>query len=548
MKTTNVLLSILILIGFITVIGLFLDIMAPDGALYASIAKTMYLNNDFINLFSIGKDWLDKPHMPFWLTALSFKIFGLNNFAYKLPAVLVFIYGIWITYKFTKENYNKQTALLAAIILATSLHSVISNFDVRAEPFLTAFIIASVYYFDIYIKNKKIKHLLLGCLFAGFSLMTKGIFTLIPIIAALGGQLIVKRNWKQLLSPIWIVALIIAFVVTLPELYALYTQFDLHPEKLVFGKNNVSGLKFFFWDSQFGRFFNTGPIVNHNGSIFFFLHTLLWAFLPWSILFYLAIFFKIKRNIKKANRNEEYYSIFAALTAIFVFSVSKFQLAHYTNIIFPFMAIITADFIYKLKEKYQNKQKLYVVIQSIVSIVPILLIPVLVYLMVDNISISFIIATIIVGALLFITLKKKELHKVDRFFIVSSLSFILVYTFLITSFYPTLLKYQGGVYAARHDNQTNSDIHIFEEDTADFGFEFYTQKNIHRVSIDDLTSFNGKAFYVSDHFLKNLDDKGINYSMNEKFDNFRITKLNIKFVNKRTRKDHLNKTHLITLK
>ncbi|CAM1372742.1 ArnT family glycosyltransferase [Tenacibaculum xiamenense] len=548
MKTKNLLLSILILIGFVTAFGLFIDIMAPDGALYASIAKTMYLNNDFINLFSLGKDWLDKPHMPFWLTALSFKVFGLNNFAYKFPAVLVFIFGIWVTYKFTKQNYNKETALIAAIILATSLHSVISNFDVRAEPFLTGFIIASVYYFDSYIKNKKIKFLLLGCLFAGFSLMTKGIFTLIPIIAALGGELIVKRNWKQLLSPIWIVALIAAFVVTIPELYTLYTQFDLHPEKLVFGKNNVSGLKFFFWDSQFGRFFNTGPIVNHNGSIFFFLHTLLWAFLPWSILFYLATFFKIKRNVKKANRNEEYYSVFAALTAILVFSISKFQLAHYTNIIFPFMAIVTADFIYKIKKEYQNKQKLYVIIQSVISILPIFLIPVLLYLMVDQISTTFIITTIIVLVLLFITLKKRKLHKVDKFFVISSLSFILVYTFLITSFYPTLLKYQGGVYAARHDNQSNSDIHVFEEDSADFGFEYYTKKTINRVNIEESTSFKGKTFYVSDNFLKQLDNNNIDYSINQNFDNFRITKLNIKFANKSTRKNNVSKTHIITLK
>ncbi|SEB35934.1 4-amino-4-deoxy-L-arabinose transferase [Tenacibaculum sp. MAR_2009_124] len=548
MKTKNLLLSILTLIGFITAIGLFIDIMAPDGALYASIAKTMYLNNDFVNLFSLGKDWLDKPHMPFWLTAISFKVFGLNNFAYKFPAVLVFAFGIWLTYKFTKENYNKETALIATIILATSLHSVISNFDVRAEPFLTAFIIASVYYFDRYIKNKKLKHLLLGCLFAGFSLMTKGVFTLIPIIAALAGELIVKRNWKQLFSPIWLIAFVIILIVTLPELYTLYLQFDLHPEKLVFEKNNVSGLKFFFWDSQFGRFFNTGPIVNHNGSIFFFLHTLLWAFLPWSILFYLATFFKVKRNLKKTNRNEEFYSVFAALTAIIVFSVSKFQLAHYTNIIFPFMAIITADFIYKLKESYQTKQKLYTIIQTIVSVLTILLIPVLFYLMIDEISYLFIVITIVIIFLLFMTVKNKERNKVDTLFIISSLSFMFVYTFLITNFYPTLLKYQGGVYAARQNNQSNSDIHIFVEDAADFGFEFYTAKNVNRIRLENVASFKDKTFYVSDNFLQHLNSNKVSYYIDQDFDNFRITRLNLKFANKNTRKSILNKTHIITLK
>ena len=30
--------------------------------------------------------------------------------------------------------------------------------------------------------------------------------------------------------------------------YALYIQFDAQPDKVVFGKTNVSGIKFFLWD------------------------------------------------------------------------------------------------------------------------------------------------------------------------------------------------------------------------------------------------------------------------------------------------------------
>jgi hypothetical protein len=87
------------------------------------------------------------------------------------------------------------------------------------------------------------------------------------------------------------VVLILLFIT--PELYSLYTQFDIHPEKVVFGRTNVSGLKFFFWDSQFGRFFNTGPIKG-NGEPTFFLHTTLWPFYPgllffmWQYLIYFA--------------------------------------------------------------------------------------------------------------------------------------------------------------------------------------------------------------------------------------------------------------------
>ena len=547
MNTKQILISILVLVGFITFLGLFLDIMAPDGALYASIAKTMYTNNDFTNLFFLDKDWLDKPHLPFWLTALSFKIFGVNSFAYKLPAVFVFLFGAWITSKFTKENYNKETAILAIIILLTSLHSVLSNFDVRAEPFLTGFIIASVYYFHKYLKfNTKI-NLVLGCLFAAFSLMTKGTFTLIPIAAALGGELIIKKNWKQLCSPIWLVALILMFLFTLPELYTLYLQFDAHPEKTVFGENGISGIKFFLWDSQFGRFFNTGPIVNYEGNIFFFIHTILWTFLPWSVLFYLALFFKIKRNFKTINKNEEFYSVFSTLTIIFVFSISKFQLSHYTNIVFPFMAILTADFIYILKTHSIKLQKTYTIIQLSIAIGILLLIPIVYYIMIDILDIVLFLMTILCALIIYFTYNNQTIHKVYKVFITSSVIFLTLYTFLFTSFYPTLLKYQGGVYAAQYANNTLKKVSLIKGDIPHFCFEFYNNLPTIRVSPEEIAKHKNEIIYLSQHQLDTLKAQEISYSIIKEFQNFRITKLTFNFVNKATRNTVVDKTYLVAI-
>ncbi len=54
--------------------GLFIPILEPDGSLYATIAKTMARTGIFISLYVDGKDWLDKPHFPFWMAALGFRV------------------------------------------------------------------------------------------------------------------------------------------------------------------------------------------------------------------------------------------------------------------------------------------------------------------------------------------------------------------------------------------------------------------------------------------------------------------------------------------
>src|SRR5476651_1135986 len=90
--------------------GLFIPIIGPDGTLYALIAKTMVLRNDYADLFVHGKDWLDKPHFPFWVTAISFKCFGFTTWAYKLPGILFLMMGGAYTYLFGSELYNKRVA------------------------------------------------------------------------------------------------------------------------------------------------------------------------------------------------------------------------------------------------------------------------------------------------------------------------------------------------------------------------------------------------------------------------------------------------------
>ena len=261
--------------------GLLNDVFISDSALYASIAKEMVLSNNFLDLTFDGADWLDKPHFHFWITAISFKIFGINTFAYKFPAILFTILALVYTYKLARELYNRETALMAVLILATAEHLVISNNDVRAEPQLTGLIIASIYYYHRLIRGFRPGSLLFASLFAGLAFMTKGLFALIPIFGAVSAELIIKKNWNALISWRWILSLGLITLFISPELYSLHHQFDSHPEKVVFGRTGVSGIRFFLWDSQIGRFFNTGHIKG-NGDPFFFLHTLLWAFQPWS--------------------------------------------------------------------------------------------------------------------------------------------------------------------------------------------------------------------------------------------------------------------------
>ena len=524
--------------------GIFTTIMAPDGALYAGIAKTMVLRADYVNLFAEGRNWLDKPHLPFWLMALSFKCFGFTTWAYKLPALLVLMLGARYTYLLAKNLYNAEVGLWAALILLTSEHIIISNNDVRAEPYLTGFIIAAVYYFYGAINSKAFGPLLFGCLFAACAVMTKGIFALIPVGGAVAGELIIKKKWKKLFNLRWLLAAVLILVFILPELYCLYAQFDMHPEKVVFGHTHNSGIKFFFWDSQFGRFFNNGPIKGHGDPLFF-VHTTLWAFLPWSVLLFVAVYQFIKQNRKNVQA-AEWYCIGGAALTFLIFSASKFQLPFYTNIIFPFYAIITAQYLCRAKSV-----KLIGRLQVFITEVLVALIAVLhFFYRPETFGWSVGVLLLLILLLMVFLPLRAAAAPYQKAAILSVLAACFVNLYLNVVFYPSLLKYQAGSEAAFYINKLNRPDVPVVQSMGDYTYplEFYLDRPLYTADLDGNGKLPAKPFLLytpTDNLAHLKQTKGWNMAEVTTFDRFWITKVNGQFLNKATRKSTLGHISLV---
>lgn len=528
--------------------GLFVNIIGPDGALYATIAKTMVWHHDYVNLYAMGADWLDKPHFPFWVTALSFNIFGISTWAYKLPGILFLLMGAWYTYLFAKNLYAKEIALWSVLILLTAQHIILSNNDVRAEPYLTGLIIASVYHlYKAYLQNNYWQ-LFAGCVFAACAIMTKGMFALIPIGGAIAGHLLITKQWKQLFHWRWLIAVVLILLFILPELYCLYAQFDLHPEKIVFGQKGVSGIRFFFWDSQFGRFFNTGPIKGH-GDPFFFVHTTLWAFLPWSLLLFAAIFQFIKKGSKKAG-GQEWFCLCGSLLTFLVFSASQFQLPHYLNIVFPFFAIITAQYLYGLNAP--GSIRAVRVTQLIIIGLLLGLIAALHYFFRPE-KWSWVTGVILLVLFVLLLLLPKAIASKAYYRIgfSSVLVSLMINIYLNLAFYPSLLHYQAGTEAAIWINQNNkSKLPVAQTGDVPFAMEFYLDQPLITIGTNGEGKLPPKPFLLSaqSDIISRLAAKGWKMQTIKTFDKYWISRLKPAFLNKATRNTVITKNELVIVR
>jgi len=347
--------------------------------------------------------------------------------------------------------------------------------------------------------------------------MTKGIFALVPIGSAMAGHALLIKQFKQFFRWRWLYAAILTAVFILPEVYAVYVQFDKHPEKVVFGyKTGVSGAKWFLWDSQFSRFVNNGPITRPKGDVFYYVHTLLWAYAPWCLLFYYVFAKKIIAIIKR-KKVQEYVTVSAIVPMLLFFSLSKFQLNFYTNILFPFFSILVASFITSVFSK--GEKTFYFITQIFYSVVFVIGAIIINFLLKPDLQwMYFTGSVILIVTIMTVFLKSTSIHV--RWLVISCLAVLYINFYLNFTLYPKMSSLKGENQAAAFVNEfyPNNKLGVFQNRRN--GFEFYSHQPVQQVDITKWISGaeRERIFYVDDQNYPELISKNAHFKVLKEFD------------------------------
>lgn len=112
-------------------------ILDRTEARYAYIGELMVQTGNWITpFFDHNVPLWAKPILSFWLTAASFSVFGINAFAARLPAFLIFISVCWITFALGRGERDKEFGLAAATIFASTSLAFYLGGTVMTDPAL----------------------------------------------------------------------------------------------------------------------------------------------------------------------------------------------------------------------------------------------------------------------------------------------------------------------------------------------------------------------------------------------------------------------------
>ena len=532
------------LLGLVYIIGLFVPLMDNDSAHHANIALRMYLTGDYVNLVDHGKDYLDKPHLHFWLSAFSYSIFGVTGFAYKFPSLLFTILGTYSTYRLGKTLYNSEVGRLAALVVASAFAYILANNDVRMDAILTASIIFATWKLAEWVNRKNILNAIGAALGLALGFCTKGHIAVFTPAVGIFFYILYKKDWKSFFH--WhLFVLIFAFCVFIsPVVYCYYLQYDLHPEKVIRGKSGRSGIEFILWKQNFERFQGDSFGADAKNDYLFFFHSFLWAFAPWSILGFIAFFKRIKSFI---TRKYEWLTISTFAIMALMISFSGFKLPHYLNIIFPVTAVFTSSYLIEQSGKRKTLKGLLLTQVIICSLCLAIAGAVNVWAF-PAINILVIVGFVFIlgfGAL-FLVRMQTTIQKLVAASVITSL---LVFYLLNANFYPQLLKYQGGnELAFATKAKADAKKVYFWPDIYSSSYNFYTAE-LRKEFTDSVMQQPSPIWIITD--TKKLDEikqKGLPILESFEQADYEITTLQLPFINPSTRKNELSKLLLVRVK
>jgi len=276
------LLHMLLLLGFwLAIYGFSLatpPLLDDADATHAQAAQAMVHTGDWVTLHIDGVRYLEKPPLPYWLSALSLRVFGANTFAIHLPLALAVLALAFLGYAWARRAFDSRAAFYTGLFVLTATGVFLFTRIFIPEVLLSVFLCGALYSLLQALEEKASGfHAYAFWILMAFAVLTKG---LIAIIFLLGTAI-----------------LFLAFTKQLPYLYRLrpFTGVLLFlaiaaPWHILAGLRNTGGANghgffwFYFVNEHFLRFLGRRIPRDYNklpAALYWSQH-LIWLF-PWSL-------------------------------------------------------------------------------------------------------------------------------------------------------------------------------------------------------------------------------------------------------------------------
>ena len=311
------------LLFFLPKLGM--PLLDPDEGLYAEIPLEMVTSGDWIIPHVNGLPYLEKPPLYFWLTALTFEVFGPSEWATRLWSAIAALGTVLLTWRIGRRLYGAPAGIMAGVVMASLVGNALYVRRASTDQLFVFCLTLAMYGFlrDAERPDRGRARFLLFYVGAGLAVLAKGFIGLVfPFLIVGLGLVVVRRlHWREL-NLLGGVALFLAIAA---------------PWHVLVAWRSPTLFNFYVVDNHLLRFLNARRYVEDDvpaSTLAFLVASFLWAF-PWSV-------FVLARGEPGRSPAARWRAIVVIWLGAIVglFALSRFKHEYYALPAFPALAVL----------------------------------------------------------------------------------------------------------------------------------------------------------------------------------------------------------------
>lgn len=302
--------------------------LSRGEAMYAQVPSEMLAAGRWIFTTLNGAPYLEKPPLLYWLNLLAFKVFGVSDWAARLPTLAMTMAEVWLTFRLGGLLLPPRAAWLGGFILLSSVGFFYLHLEIFTDHLITLTLLAALIAMLLWLKEPRFRWVCLFHLSLGAGYLSKGIIGLgFPLVIGVlyGWHLRQPRLRRLFIHP---GGLLILALITVPWLAAMEMA---HPGFLWHHFVNEHLIRF-LGERQPGG-------VSTISAPLFWLFLAVWL-MPWTLLLPGSLYhFGKEAILTKAGKERSLLLIWPAVV-LGLFTLSSTRIEYYSLPALPALALV----------------------------------------------------------------------------------------------------------------------------------------------------------------------------------------------------------------
>jgi len=343
----------LLLAGFCAFLFLYglaqFGLIGADEPRYAQVAREMLERHDWITPVLGDQPWLEKPPLYYWQAMIAYRVFGVSDWAARLPSAVDASFLVLAVYFFLRRfrpGFELDGALIAASSAGIVGYARAASMDMALAA---AFTIGMLGWWAWRQSGQRV-FLAVFYGFIALGTLAKGPIALFLAAAVIVSYAAAVRELRLVPKTLWLPGILLFCAIAMPWYFAVQAR-------------NPEFFRVFILEQNLGRF--SKDLYHHIEPFWYYLPVTALALVPWTVFVVAALvergrwWWSKRRQADGTDRDfENQFSVFGCcwlIVPVVFFSVSQSKLPGYILPAVPAGALLLADYLRRHLEQGDAK-------------------------------------------------------------------------------------------------------------------------------------------------------------------------------------------------